>query len=73
MAVSTLGSIKNKIKNFWAEEKAELKKVLWPDRKKVLQLSLALGITLILLIALISVYDLIFGFLASLILGSFTG
>lgn len=64
--------VTEKIKNFWAEEKLELKKILWPDRKKVLQLSLALGITLILLILLISLYDFIFNFLSMIILGSFS-
>ncbi|MFN3699180.1 MAG: preprotein translocase subunit SecE [Dictyoglomus sp.] len=62
----------NKAKYFWAEEKLELKKILWPDRKKVLQLSLALGITLILLMLIISLYDFIFNFLSILILGSFS-
>ncbi|ACI19745.1 preprotein translocase subunit SecE [Dictyoglomus thermophilum] len=66
-------SIIDKIKDFWAEEKLELKKVMWPDRKKVLQLSLALGITLILLILIISLYDFVFVLLSRLILGSFTG
>ena len=66
-------SIIDKIKGFWTEEKLELKKVMWPDRKKVLQLSLALGITLILLILIISFYDFVFGLLSRLILGSFTG
>lgn len=65
-------AINEKIKNFWVEEKLELKKILWPDKKKVLQLSLALGITLILLIMLISLYDFIFNLLSMIILGSFS-
>jgi preprotein translocase subunit SecE len=66
-------SILEKIKNFWAEEKFELKKVVWPDKSKVFQLSLALGITLVLLIIIISFYDFVFTLLSKLILGSFTG
>ncbi len=66
-------SFTDKIKNFWSEERLELKKVMWPDKNKVFQLSLALGITLILLILIISLYDFIFGLLSRLILGSFTG
>jgi len=66
-------SILEKIKNFWAEEKLELKKVVWPDKNKVFQLSLALGITLVLLIIIISFYDFVFTLLSRLILGSFTG
>uniref|UniRef100_A0A7C3SS36 Protein translocase subunit SecE n=1 Tax=Dictyoglomus turgidum TaxID=513050 RepID=A0A7C3SS36_9BACT len=66
-------SILEKIKNFWTEEKLELKKVVWPDKNKVFQLSLALGITLVLLIIIISFYDFVFTLLSRLILGSFTG
>uniref|UniRef100_A0A7C3RMC7 Protein translocase subunit SecE n=1 Tax=Dictyoglomus thermophilum TaxID=14 RepID=A0A7C3RMC7_DICTH len=66
-------SILDKIKNFWAEERLELKKVVWPDKNKVFQLSLALGITLILLIIIISFYDFVFTLLSRLILESFTG
>ncbi|MGC8814141.1 preprotein translocase subunit SecE [Dictyoglomus sp.] len=66
-------SVVDRIKSFWIDEKLELKKVMWPDKNKVLQLSLALGVTLILLILIISLYDFIFGILSRLILGSFTG
>lgn len=66
-------SILEKIKNFWTEEKLELKKVVWPDKNKVFQFSLALGITLVLLIIIISFYDFVFTLLSRLILGSFTG
>ncbi|ACK42650.1 MULTISPECIES: preprotein translocase subunit SecE [Dictyoglomus] len=66
-------SVVDRIKSFWVDEKLELKKVMWPDKNKVLQLSLALGVTLILLILIISLYDFIFGILSRLILGSFTG
>ncbi|PMQ02531.1 MAG: preprotein translocase subunit SecE [Dictyoglomus sp. NZ13-RE01] len=73
MAVKSKLTLKDRIRNFWINEKAELKKVLWPDRDKVLKLSLALGVMLIFLIALIAFYDFIFSALTSLILGRFAG
>lgn len=65
--------LKQKIINFWANEKMELKKVLWPERDKIFKLSIALGIMLVFLVALIAFYDFIFSIITSLILGSFTG
>jgi|YelNatPaOPRAMG01_1025707.scaffolds.fasta_scaffold02727_4 preprotein translocase subunit SecE len=73
MAVKSKIGLKDKIISFLNEEKIELKKVLWPEREKVLKLSLALGIMLIFLISLIAFYDFIFSIITSLILGSFTG
>mgnify|MGYP000181292540 CR=1 FL=1 len=73
MAVKSKIGIKDKIISFFNEEKIELKKVLWPEREKVLKLSLALGVMLIFLISLIALYDFIFSIITSLILGSFTG
>ncbi|MCS7201603.1 MAG: preprotein translocase subunit SecE [Dictyoglomus sp.] len=73
MVVKNKFTIREKIKNFWLEEKMELKKVLWPDREKVLKLSLALGVMLFFLITLIALYDFIFNFITSLILRSSGG
>ncbi|MEN2983964.1 MAG: preprotein translocase subunit SecE [Dictyoglomaceae bacterium] len=73
MVVKNKFTIREKIKNFWLEEKMELKKVLWPDRDKVLKLSLALGVMLFFLITLIALYDFIFNFITSLILRSSGG
>ncbi|MGB9857186.1 MAG: preprotein translocase subunit SecE [Dictyoglomaceae bacterium] len=73
MAIKNKLTLKERIINFWINEKMELKKVLWPERDKVFRLSIALGIMLIFLIALIAFYDFVFSIVTSLILGSFTG
>lgn len=73
MAIKSKSDIRERIKNFWIAEKMELKKVLWPDKEKVLKLSLALGIMLFFLITLIAFYDFIFSIITSLILGGSTG
>ncbi|MCX7845353.1 MAG: preprotein translocase subunit SecE [Dictyoglomaceae bacterium] len=70
MAIKSKSTIGEKIKDFWIREKMELKKVLWPEREKVLKLSVALGVMLFFLITLIAFYDFIFSIVTSLILGS---
>ncbi len=69
MAIKSKITIGERLKNFWIGEKMELKKVLWPDREKVMKLSIALGIMLFFLITLIAFYDFIFSIITSLILG----
>ncbi len=73
MAIKSKFTIRERLKNFWVGEKMELKRVLWPDREKVIKLSIALGIMLFFLITLIAFYDFIFSIITSLILGISSG
>lgn len=56
-----------KVKNFWKETKSEVKKVVWPTPKQVLNNTLIVIVVVILAAVFIGVVDLVFKSLAGLL------
>ena len=56
-----------KIKNFWKETKSEVKKVVWPTPKQVLNNTLIVIAVVVLSAAFIAIVDAAFKFLAGLL------
>jgi len=57
-----------KIKDFWHEVKAELKKVTWPDRKTTTQSTIVVLVVVFLVSAYLGVVDFVLGRLHMLVM-----